>query len=57
MTSTAQLSDAELGHGTTFAPDPGRTDSKIGEVSQGQLMFRRFKQSKLAVDLASSSWL
>jgi peptide/nickel transport system permease protein len=49
MTSTAQLSDAELGHDTTFAPDPGRTDSKIGEVSQGRLMFRRFKQSKLAV--------
>ncbi len=47
--STDQITGAGLDEVTT-APDTAVVaDSKVGEVSQTQLMIRRFKQSKLAV--------
>jgi peptide/nickel transport system permease protein len=49
MTSTLQVSGAGLDEGPATTPIATTTDSKIGEVSQSQLMLRRFKQSKLAV--------
>ena len=51
--STAQVTGAGLDQGTGIDQEPpaaaGIIDSKVGEVSQTQLMYRRFKQSKLAV--------
>lgn len=50
--STAQVAGAGLDEGTSSAPGaptPALTDSKVGEISQSQLMYRRFKQSKLAI--------
>ena len=52
--STAQVTGAGLDEGTgidhgTAGRRRASIDSKVGEVSQTQLMYRRFKQSKLAV--------
>lgn len=51
MTSTVQVSGAGLDTASTTDPTPGPVtqDSKIGEISQRELMVRRFKRSKLAV--------
>ena len=47
--STDQITGAGLDEGTTAAPTAVAADSKVGEISQTQLMVRRFKQSKLAI--------
>jgi len=51
--STAQVTGAGLDESTGSGTEPPAAaaiiDSKVGEVSQTQLMYRRFKQSKLAV--------
>jgi len=48
--STAQITGAGLDQGPTEpAVAAVVADSKVGEVSQTQLMYRRFKQSKLAI--------
>lgn len=53
MTSTVQVTGAGLDTGpitpSTGPPGPAVSETKIGEISQGQLMVRRFKRSKLAV--------
>ncbi|MDF2745817.1 MAG: transporter permease, partial [Propionibacteriaceae bacterium] len=51
--STTQVTGAGLDESTGIGTEPpaaaGIIDSKVGEVSQTQLMYRRFKQSKLAI--------
>jgi peptide/nickel transport system permease protein len=47
--STDQITGAGLDESTTAAPAAVAGDSKVGEISQTQLMIRRFKQSKLAI--------
>ncbi|HEU5486010.1 MAG TPA: ABC transporter permease [Microlunatus sp.] len=48
--STDQITGAGLDDvSTNAAPDAVVADSKVGEISQTQLMIRRFKQSKLAI--------
>ena len=51
--STDQITGAGLDQTTTTAPtapaEAATTGRPVGEVSQTQLMVRRFKQSKLAV--------
>lgn len=47
--STDQITGAGLDEGTTAPPTAVAADSKVGEISQTQLMVRRFKQSKLAI--------
>ena len=48
--STDQITGAGLDEGTTApAATTVAADSKVGEISQTQLMVRRFKQSKLAI--------
>jgi len=49
MTTTTQVAGAGLDEGSSAPPATLVADSKIGEISQGQLMVRRFKQSKLAI--------
>ena len=47
--STDQITGAGLDESTTAAPTAVAAGSKVGEISQTQLMVRRFKQSKLAI--------
>jgi peptide/nickel transport system permease protein len=47
--STDQITGAGLDESTTAGPAAVVADSKVGEISQTQLMVRRFKQSKLAI--------
>ena len=47
--STDQITGAGLDESSTAAPAAAVVDSKVGEISQTQLMIRRFKQSKLAI--------
>jgi len=47
--STDQITGAGLDESTTAGPTAVVADSKVGEISQTQLMIRRFKQSKLAI--------
>ena len=49
MSTTTQVAGAGLDEGTTAAPTAVAADSKVGEISQTRLMYRRFKQSKLAI--------
>jgi peptide/nickel transport system permease protein len=47
--TTAQIAGAQRVDETSSAPAAAVADSKIGEISQTRLMYRRFKQSKLAI--------
>jgi peptide/nickel transport system permease protein len=47
--ATTQVAGAGLDEGTLAAPAAVVADSKVGEISQSRLMYRRFKQSKLAI--------
>jgi peptide/nickel transport system permease protein len=49
MTTTTQVAGAGLDEGAAAAPSAVVADSKVGEISQTRLMYRRFKQSKLAI--------
>jgi len=47
--STAQVAGTRPDEDTPAAPSAVVADSKVGEISQSRLMYRRFKQSKLAI--------